>query len=327
MNAMNCFFRSSLLLLIAFFQMSYGCTAFMLKTTQGVVTGRTLDYDQPSIYNTHVYKTGEVIKSVYQPAQPGSPFAWEVMYEFITVNNIISDSSNPSDSLIAFEGMNKAGISISGNLADADYPNNDRAKPTLSSDDIVRYILSLASNIDTVKSLFSSINIVSKWKYHYILFDSTGNSLVVEFKNGEAQFYENETHILTNNPDLNYQVANLNNFANLKNYNAQSITPGSGNQFHGAGMYGLPGDWMSPSRFVRGHFMIEEGQLYISNTAEAVNLAAKIIDSVSLVKGIDLGKSATSNPIYSQLQIIKDMRNNKIYLKRYDDFQWTEVSY
>lgn len=296
----------------------------MLKTSQGVVTGRTLDYSQESVYNTKVYKIGEIIQSVYKPATPQVQFSWRVKYEFITVNNVFT---NPENYLVAFEGMNKAGIAISGNLASADYPNNNPDKPTLSSDDIVRYILSLASSMNDVKMLFSTINIDSHWKYHYIVFDSSANSLVVEFVNGEARFYDNATPILTNNPGIEYHLSNLNNFANLKNYNFESISPESGNQFHGAGMYGLPGDWMSPGRFIRGYFMIKEGQNYISNTEEAINLASKIINSVSLIKGIDLGISEISDPIYTQLQIIKDIKNNKIYLKRYDDFEWTVVTY
>ena len=54
---------------------------------------------------------------------------------------------------------------------------------------------------------------------HYNLFDCSANNLRVKFINGEAKFYENATQILTNNPSLDYQLSNLNNFANLKNYN------------------------------------------------------------------------------------------------------------
>lgn len=317
----KCFFIFLFTILI---NSSYACTAFMLKTSEGVVTGRTLDYSQPSVYDTQVFKIGDIIQSVYKDVITDTQFSWEVKHEFITVNNVFTE---PTNYRVAFEGMNKAGLSICGNLASADYPNEDLSNPTLSSDDIVRYILSLASNMDEAKTLFSSINIDSHWQYHYIIFDSSGNSLVVEFIDGEAKFFDNVTQILTNNPGIDFHLSNLNNFANLKNYNFESITASSGNQFHGAGMYGLPGDWMSPGRFIRGYFMIKEGQQYISNTKEAINLASKIINSVSLIKGIDLGRSEIMDPIYTQLQIIKDLKNNKIYLKRYDDFEWTEVSY
>ena len=316
------FFILSLIIFLA--NPSQACTAFILKTTEGVVTGRSLDYSQPSVYETRTYKIGESIQSLYRSPLGDDPISWEVKHEFITVNNVLTQ---PENYLVAFEGMNKAGISISGNLANAEYPYDDLDKPTLTSDDIINFILAQASNLDEAKALFSSVNIDSHWQYHYIVFDAQGNSLVVEFVDEKAKFYENKTQIITNNPGLDFHLSNLNNFSNLKTYNAESITAASGNQFHGAGMYGLPGDWMSPNRFIRGYFMIKEGQKYISNTKEALALASNIINSVSLIKGIDLGISEISDPIYTQLQILKDLKNNKIYLKEYDDLEWTVVTY
>jgi choloylglycine hydrolase len=296
----------------------FPCTAFMVKSKDGgVITGRSLDYSQASIYNTTKYGIGSVIPSVLDSGK----VKWVVKIDFITVNNVLQGNY-----LVAFEGMNKNGISISGNLADAEYPNNIPNVPTLSSDDIVRYILALSSTMDDAIKLFSNMNIISKWKYHYILFDQQGHSLVVEFHNGKPVFYKDKTQILTNNPNMDYQLANLNIYSNLRNYNANAITPDSGNQFHGQGMFGLPGDWMAPSRFIRGYFMIKFGQDYIDSTKDAINLAAKILDSVSLIKGVDLGKTEKSNPIYTQIQIIKDLKNNTIYLKRYNDFKWEAIT-
>ncbi len=302
----------------------HACTAFVVKCSDGVVTGRSYDYGRYTGFETQAYDAGETLSSVYR-ATPSSPsFTWKATEAFITVNNVLND---PAGYLVAFEGMNKAGISISGNLADAEYPADIPNRPTLSSDDIVRYVLSQASSIDDVKRLLGGINIVSRWKYHYIIFDRDGNSLVAEFRNGSPVFFDNKTPILTNNPNLDFQMANLNNFSNLKVYNKGAITPGSGNQYHGAGMFGLPGDWMSPSRFARGHFMVVEGQKYVTTTDEALGLAARVVDSVSLIKGIDTGSSSTSKPIYTQIQILKDVASNTIYMKQYSDFQWKHVSY
>lgn len=324
-NSNEMLIKGHLLAFFLFFiSSSFACTAFVLKTDQGVVTGRSLDYSQPSVYDTQVFKIGDTIQSVYVDVLSDTKYSWKVKHEFITVNNVLSE---PKNYRVAFEGMNKAGISISGNLATADYPMEDESWPTISSDDIVCYILAQASSLEEVKNLFSNINIVSYWQYHYIVFDRKGNSLVVEFVDGKPKFFNNETPIITNNPGLEFHLSNLNNFANLKNYNFESITASSGNQFHGAGMFGLPGDWMSTARFIRGYFMIKEGQNYINNIKEALSLAAKIINSVSLIKGIDLGQSEIADPIYTQLQVLKDVENNKIYLKGYKDLDWTVVSY
>ncbi len=312
---------------------SQACTAFLLKTTQGVVTGRSLDYSQPSVYETRTYQIGENIHSLYKSPLGDKPISWKVKHEFITIVNVLSQpdtdkvNAQGNEHLVAFEGMNKAGISISGNLANAEYPYDDLDKPTITSDDIVNYILAQASSLDEARKLFTSVNIDSHWQYHYIVFDADGNSLVVEFVNEKVRFFENKTRILTNNPGLDFHLSNLNNFSNLKTYNFESIVATSGNQFHGAGMYGLPGDWMSPNRFIRGYFMIKEGEKFITNTQEALGLASKIINSVSLIKGIDLGISEISDPIYTQLQILKDVKNNKIYLKEYNDLEWKIITY
>lgn len=316
----------TVLILFLFHEVSaQACTAFAVKAQDGgVVTGRSYDYSRYTGFKTKIYKPGKRIKSVYTETDDSKPFSWKIRQKFITVNNVLS---TPAGYLVAFEGMNRAGICISGNLADAEYPQDNPQYPTLSSDDVVRYVLSQAASLEDIKRLLSRVNIVSRWKYHYIAFDGDGNSLVTEFRGGKAVFFENQTTILTNNPNLDFQKANLNNYANLKIFNEHAITPGSGNQFHGAGMYGLPGDWMSPSRFARGHFMIQEGQNFTETTREALNLAAHIIDSVSLIKGIDTGSSPEGRPIYTQIQILKDVTNHTLYLKTYDEFQWRKVSF
>lgn len=293
-----------------------GCTSFIVhpKNDDIAVTGRSYDYHVKSVFNTHIYEPGEVISSIEKSV------SWKVMHRFITVNNVIEGDEIP------FEGMNEAGISISGNLADASYPSVKKG-PVLSTDDIIRYVLAQAGSIDEVAQLFSDMNVSSKWNYHYVIFDQNGNSLVVEFKDNEACLFKNMTSILTNNPDLEFQLNNLKIYANLHNFNAHDVSAETGNQFHGAGMHGLPGDWMSPSRFVRGTELIRNCTPYVNSDEEAVNLAAKILDSVSLIKGIDLGNSKDGAPIYTQIQVIKDLVNHILYIKEYDDFEWKIIKF
>jgi choloylglycine hydrolase len=293
-----------------------GCTSFIVHPDGSTiaVTGRSYDYHLQSVFNTHTFMEGETITSIDKRV------SWKVMRRFITINNVIGEDE------IAFEGMNDAGLSISGNLADASYPQGTQG-PTLSTDDIVRYVLAQAGSLDEVEQLLSKVNISSQWNYHYMVFDAKGNSLVIEFKDHEACFYKDMTPILTNNPDLEFQLNNLKIYANLQNFNAHDISPETGNQFHGAGMHGLPGDWMAPSRFVRGTELIRNCTPYVNSDEEAVNLAAKILDSVSLIKGIDLGNSKDGKPIYTQIQVIKDLVNHILYIKEYDDMEWRKIEF
>lgn len=300
------------------------CTAFMFTgaSSQGpgnaavAFTGRSLDYDQPTTYTTQQYAPGNNYKSVLD-----NGVTWTGSYGVF-----VFDSEE--EYLVPFEGLNSAGIGISGNLANAQYPT-DKSGPTISSDDLVLYVLSQAGSLLDAAKLLSDINISSPWQYHYLLTDSNGYSLVVEFLGGQAVFSDNNPRVMTNNPDYQSQLANLNNYAHLQNWFPGSVLPDSGDQFHGQGMLGMPGDWMSPSRFVRASYML---QFLAAGTAEncttdyAGYITQMILNSVSLTSGIDLGSSDTGLPIYTQIQIVKDQKNAVVYYRTLPNISWQSTS-
>lgn len=290
------------------------CTSFLaFKSNVFAITGRSLDYDHDNSYKTVKSPKGTVFNSVLK-----NGVSWTSAYDMVTVDSVVSDSSYP----IPFEGMNSEGISISGNLANAQYPSG-KSGSTISSDDFVNYMLAQVSDLQQVSSLLQNLNIQSNWQYHYILFDKNGNSLVVEFVNGQAVCTVNKTFVLTNNPDLNFQLENQNNYANCKNWFPGATLPDTGDQFHGQGMFGIPGDWMSTSRFTRVTTMLKYSTNLASTVSEALYLSKRIIDSASLIKGIDCGSSATGNPIYTQIQIVKDLINSVVYTRVYGVDTWT----
>lgn len=290
------------------------CTSFLaFKSNLFAITGRSLDYDQDNSYKTVSTPKGTVFHSVLN-----NGVSWTSSYDMVTVDSVVSGSSYP----IPFEGMNSVGISISGNLANAQYPSG-KSGSTISSDDFVNYMLAQVSDLQLVPSLLSNLNIQSNWQYHYILFDKNGNSMVVEFANGQTICTSNKTFVLTNNPDLNFQLENQNNYANCKNWFPGATLPDSGDQFHGQGMYGIPGDWMSTSRFTRVTTMLKYSTSLANSVSEAIYLGKQIIGSASLIKGIDCGSSVTGKPIYTQIQIVKDLGNGVVYTREYGADTWT----
>ena len=88
-------------------------------------------------------------------------------------------------------------------------------------------------------------------------------------------------------------------------------------------MLGIPGDWMSPSRFTRVNTMLNFSVNYATGNSDAIYLTKRILDSASLIRGIDLGSSETGDPIYTQVQIVKDLINNVFYWKLYGWEYWT----
>lgn len=292
------------------------CTAFRAGVNPSfAITGRSLDYDQPSTFVNSQSPAGTVFNSVLN-----NGVSWTSTQGIYTIDFVGSKYNIP------FEGMNQAGLSISGNMANASYPA-DVFDITISSDDMVNYVLSQAANIGEAADLMSHVNIDSNWQYHYIVFDAQGGSLVVEYENGEAVMYFNESDILTNNPNLHYQLENQNNYTNIRNWAPNAILPDSGDQFHGQGMLGIPGDWMSPSRYTRIFTILENCLSQVSTTKneDQVFFAKRVIEAASLLKGIDLGNSATGLPIYTQIQIVKDLLNSVVYTREYGIEDWTKV--
>ena len=164
------------------------------------------------------------------------------------------------------EGINETGLSAGlfffpnyGDYAPYDRKEN---KKTLCDMQFVSWVLSQFSSIDEMKDALAAIDLVTLdhkiGAVHWRITQPDGRMVVLEVIGGEPHFYENTLGVLTNAPGFQWHMTNLNNYVNLR--------PGSAPDYqfkqditlkalgHGSGMLGLPGDFTSPSRFVRAAF-------------------------------------------------------------------------
>lgn len=90
---------------------------------------------------------------------------------------------------------------------------------------------------------------------HYLLSDRTGEAVVVEPDEGGLRIHRHTLGVLTNSPDYLWQRTNLRNYAHvISGPRTPQAVPGWEVRPFAAGMgvgSGLPGDYSSPSRFVR----------------------------------------------------------------------------
>ena len=94
--------------------------------------------------------------------------------------------------------------------------------------------------------------------FHYIVFDNTGASIVIEPIDGKLKVFDNRLGVLTNSPAFDWHITNLRNYIALNPRNVPPVEI-DGMKLRsfgqGSGMLGLPGDFTPPSRFVpRGCF-------------------------------------------------------------------------
>jgi choloylglycine hydrolase len=96
---------------------------------------------------------------------------------------------------------------------------------------------------------------------HYILSDKTGEAVIIEPEEGGLSIHRETIGVLTNSPDYRWQRTNLRNFVGVTNLPKapQTIAGHEIREFGErlGGGSGLPGDYSSPSRFVRLAFMKE----------------------------------------------------------------------
>lgn len=97
---------------------------------------------------------------------------------------------------------------------------------------------------------------------HFTFVDATNASVVLEpTDNGAFKVYDS-IGVMTNSPEYNWHLTNIRNYISLDKFDPKttkkvsehvSLDPIEAGT--GYGMYGLPGDYTSPSRFVRSTFL------------------------------------------------------------------------
>lgn len=166
-----------------------------------------------------------------------------------------------------FDATNEKGLSMAGlNFPEnADYKEPVEGKDNIAPFEFIPWILGQCENVAQAKVLLQNLNLVNLPYHktlplsplHWMIADREESIVVEQGKDG-LQVYENPVGILTNNPPFPLQMFQLNNYMQLstetpKN-NFSKKLPLHGYSY-GMGAMGLPGDFSSMSRFVRGAFV------------------------------------------------------------------------
>lgn len=226
------------------------------------------------------------------------------------------------------EGMNEAGLSAGlfffpqyGEYAPYNETHNEK---TLCDMQFVSWVLSQFSSIDQVKSAIGKIDLVTLnhniGAVHWRIAQPDGRMVVLEVVNGVPYFYENKLGVLTNAPGFNWHMTNLNNYINLQPGSASNNTLAPGVTLaplgHGSGMLGLPGDFTSPSRFVRATFFQTTSPKWDTGF-EAVVQAFHILNNFDIPIGSQHVKADIPKglPSATQFTAVADQKSMKFYYR------------
>ena len=192
-----------------------------------------------------------------------------------TYNSAFLGSSNPKSAIIGmaiihenvplyFDCANENGLAIAGlNFPGyAQYePNAVDGKTNVAAYEFPLWVAMNFSTVDEVENALKNVAIVAKpindkfpvSMLHWIIGDKD-RSIVVEYTPAGMQIFHNDVDVLTNQPGYGWHKENLRNYMNLTSPQPEKVTWGKAEMTafgSGSLMRGLPGDYYSPSRFVR----------------------------------------------------------------------------
>ncbi|HVG58080.1 MAG TPA: choloylglycine hydrolase family protein [Hyalangium sp.] len=298
------------------------CTDFLIVAAdKTAVNGRSMEFGLNLDSKLLVRAVGDKFQS---PSPKGlNGLSWTAKYGYVGLT--------ARDFPVVVDGMNTQGLSTGSLwLPGSSYPPVTNPSLALALEDFVGWVLGNFATVAEVQSALTQGQAQvweGKWMtsllpLHFPIHDAQGNSIVVEFMNGQVQFYPNPVGVLTNNPPFPMQLTNIGGYAGLTPWDAKPVEIG-GQQFgpagHGSGMMGLPGDSTPPSRFVRATYLKQYAQAP-ENAAEACNLAFHILNDVDIPRGT----SRAMNPMinkeeddYTQWVVVKDLTNKVLYTRFY----------
>ena len=199
---------------------------------------------------------------------------------------------------VLYEGLNERGL-MGGQLyyrTFAHYPDQCReGTQPIQPPFLVYHLLSQCATVEEVaRCLEKEATLVSVPMLgtvpplHWSFQDGTGESIVVEPDRDGLHIYRNTLGVMTNSPGYPWHRQNLLNYAGVRDLDYDGLELGGVHLeqcFSGSGAQGLPGDWSSPSRFVRLAFL-KQYAVPGANEAEGVSRMLHLLQSAAFPLGM-----------------------------------------
>lgn len=208
-----------------------------------------------------------------------------------------------------YDGLNEKGLCIAGlNFPqNAVYHTPQEGKLNIAPFEVIPFILGTCADLAEARDALKIMNIADvnfseempHTPMHWIIGDKSGEIVVESVADG-LKIYDNPAGVLTNNPPFETQFFNLKNYSRLSPANPENsfateldLRPYS----RGMGALGLPGDWSSPSRFVRAAFAkFNHEQTEMHN---GVAFFFRIIGVTAVPKGCVLTEEGCQYTVYT----------------------------
>ena len=276
------------------------CTGARFSDDKGnMYFGRNLDWSTPYGQKVVITPRGYKYKSAFLGEMANSPA--------LIGMGIIAENTP-----LYFDCANEHGLAIAG-LNFPGYAKYEETavhgKVNVAAYEFPLWIALNFKSVDEVERTLPNVAIVAKpineqypvSQLHWIIGDSK-RSIVVEYTERGMEIFHNDVDILTNQPGYGWHKENLRNYLNLAPEmpkevdwrDAKFTAFGSGSL-----MRGIPGDYSSPSRFVRVAYLNTHYPVQ-SDEASNVSRLFHTLTGVAMIDGAaQMGDGACEKTIYT----------------------------
>ncbi|MEM1052257.1 MAG: choloylglycine hydrolase family protein [Pseudomonadota bacterium] len=306
-------------------QPAFACTGIILRAEDGTtIPARTMEFGFNIESQLYVVPAGTQIQTLaMNPDETG--FTYTAKYGFLGANAmgfpVVTDGMNTEG--LYYGAFYFAGASVNAELTES---NRERA---VSSEELGNWILGQFATVAEVREALPTVEVVGTYidviqsdaPVHYSVVDASGDAIVIEYTKDGLAIHENTVHAVTNNPTYDWHPTNLRNYIGLNAENRPEITVGRETLRpfgQGTGMVGLPGDYSSPSRFVRA-VAFANTTLPIADGNEGIFRAFHILNAFDIPKGAI--REAGPDGVHTDYTIwtsAADTRNGIYYYKTYE---------
>ncbi|CCN46043.1 putative Penicillin amidase [Vibrio nigripulchritudo MADA3029] len=351
------------------------CTNFKIKTKHNdMIVGRSQEFSQLLGRSLMFRKAGHLYQqNLFDPsgenckpsqwALANCQFSWKGRYGFVAMQALDPDKIEEKYSIkvdksvrspVATDGINTEGLYVGSLLQNAaKYPEVTDPSKGLAVTNLVDYILSACKDCADVKAKLkgngkespAEVQVTgatrnNEFKQHFPVHDRFGKSIVIEFIKGKVRIHDNNQYgVLTNDPDFEWHLTNLGNYANVTPVSKHNSRPGNladiavKNQGNGFSL--VPGGQLPAHRFVRTVMMVNYAKeatnvgSSLTPIEHGVSLASHTLNTVDIPFGViqEVPESKDLKPEidFTQYITISDLSNRKYFVRLYDTPQLYSV--
>jgi penicillin V amidase len=236
------------------------------------------------------------------------------------------------------DGINEKGLAV----AELYFPREAKykkecaeGKVNLTSYEVIAWFLGTFSSITEIENNIEKLNVVAHGidllggivvPLHFIVSDHTGRCIVIESNSGEMVVKENKLGVMTNSPEFEWHIKNLNNYIGLSPKQKEKdkssdieLAPFG----QGGGTLGLPGGFTPPERFVKMAYL-RQFSVVPETKLEAVNTIFRLLNSVVVPKGAVIKRDGSID--HTQYISIIDTTEKAIYVNHYNNMEILKIA-